>query len=317
MEDVRLREVAGQCAPLHGLLTQESVSRQVEVDVVLVRTPLLRPEDEQTGVDAHAAKRVDVCPAGAGQVDREVEDAGVDRWGHSATIRSAAVPAALKRRLYRAVRDVRHPRRAVERRQIREEVARFLGGRAALVRYEREVRDSGLVDHLLRTAGDHYAAVTAAGHSLGAIGYAEGTFLYAVLRTVRPQVVVETGVANGFSTAFSLLALRANGEGHLHSIDLPREVGREYEPGTFYEGEGRAGIPPGFESGWLIPPELKDTEGYYTAVSKNTLVFMSNSKLLKEKHLKAPTSWMDLLDPGYKGQIQTADARTSGTALTP
>src|SRR5438132_11885393 len=65
-----------------------------------------------------------------------------------------------------------------------------------------------------------------------------------------------------------------------------------------------------------IPPELKDTEGYYTAVSKNTLVFMSNSKLLKEKHLKAPTSWMDLLDPGYKGQIQTADARTSGTALT-
>jgi len=126
------------------------------------------------------------------------------------------------------------------------------------VRYEREVRDSGLVDHLLRTAGDHYAAVTAAGHSLGAIGYAEGTFLYAVLRTVRPQVVVETGVANGFSTAFSLLALRANGEGHLHSIDLPREVGREYEPGTFYEGEGRAGIPPGFESGWLIPPELKD-----------------------------------------------------------
>ena len=100
--------------------------------------------------------------------------------------------------------------------------------------------------------------MTAAGHSLGAIGYAEGTFLYAVLRTLRPQVVVETGVANGFSTAFSLLALRANGEGHLHSIDLPREVGREYEPGTFYEGEGRAGIPPGFESGWLIPPELKD-----------------------------------------------------------
>jgi hypothetical protein len=168
------------------------------------------------------------------------------------------VPAALKRRLSRAARDVRHPRRAVERRQIREEVARFLGGRAVLERYEREVRESGLVEHLLQKGREQHEAVTAGGHSLGAIGYAEGAYLYAVLRTVRPLVAVETGVANGFSTAFSLLALQANGEGHLHSIDLPREVGREYEPGTFYEGEGRAGIPPGSESGWLIPAELRE-----------------------------------------------------------
>src|SRR5262249_58392227 len=62
--------------------------------------------------------------------------------------------------------------------------------------------------------------------------------------------------------------------------------------------------------------ELKDRDAYYTAVAKNTLIFMSNAKLLKEKNLKPPTSWMDLLDPAYKGQIQTADARTSGTALT-
>jgi predicted O-methyltransferase YrrM len=75
---------------------------------------------------------------------------------------------------------------------------------------------------------------------------------------VQPQIAVETGVANGFSTAFSLLALQANGEGHLHSIDLPREVGRDYEPGTFFEGEGRAGIPAGSEPGWLIPADLKE-----------------------------------------------------------
>ena len=65
-----------------------------------------------------------------------------------------------------------------------------------------------------------------------------------------------------------------------------------------------------------IPAEFKDREAYYTAVAKNTLVFMSNAKLLKDKGLKPPTSWNDLLDPAYKGQIQTADARTSGTALT-
>jgi predicted O-methyltransferase YrrM len=140
-----------------------------------------------------------------------------------------------------------------------------------LIRYEREVRESGLVDHLLQKGREHYDSVTAAGHSLGAIGYAEGTYLYAVLRTVQPTVAVETGVANGFSSAFSLLALQANGEGHLHSIDLPREIGREYETGTFYEGEGRAGIPSGAESGWLIPEELKARWTLVTGKSQDEL----------------------------------------------
>jgi hypothetical protein len=160
----------------------------------------------------------------------------------------------------RAVRAARQPRRVVDRRRIRSEVANFLGGRDVLARYEREVRDSSLMDHLLDRGREHQAAVaeSGGGHSLGAIGYTEGVYLYAVLREVRPSVAVETGVANGFSTAFSLLALQANGDGHLHSVDLPREVGRDYEPGTFHEGEGRAGIPPGSEPGWLIPRELKE-----------------------------------------------------------
>lgn len=89
-------------------------------------------------------------------------------------------------------------------------------------------------------------------------------------------------------------------------------------PGDGFAAAKEAGIlepyrPPTWDR---IPAELKDRGGYYTAVSKNTLLFMSNAKLLKEKNLKPPTSWMDLLDPAYKGQIQTADARTSGTALT-
>jgi iron(III) transport system substrate-binding protein len=89
-------------------------------------------------------------------------------------------------------------------------------------------------------------------------------------------------------------------------------------PGDGFAAAKAAGLiepyrPPTWER---IPAELRDRDGYYTAVSKNTLVFMSNAKLLKEKNLKPPASWMDLLEPAYKGQIQTADARTSGTALT-
>jgi predicted O-methyltransferase YrrM len=167
----------------------------------------------------------------------------------------------LKRTLSRAARSARHPRRVAESRRIRSEfVRRFLGGdRAALARYERELRATGLRDYLLERGFEHKLAVERSGErfSLGAIGYAEGTYLYSVVRTLRPRVAVETGVANGFSTAFLLQALHANGEGHLHSIDLPREVGRVYEPGTFYDGEGRAGIPPGSEPGWLVPDELR------------------------------------------------------------
>ena len=191
-----------------------------------------------------------MCPAGAGEVDREVEDAGVHAGND--TIRG------LKRTLYRAARNVRHPRRLVEARRIRAEVTGFLGGDAVLRGYERELDASGLREHLLEKGREHAAAVGGSGHSLGAIGYAEGGYLYAIYRHLRPAVAVETGVANGFSTAFALLALDRNGKGRLHSVDLPREVGRDYEAGTFYEGEGRAGIPSGSEPGWLIPPELKE-----------------------------------------------------------
>jgi predicted O-methyltransferase YrrM len=124
--------------------------------------------------------------------------------------------------------------------------------------YAREVRASGLMEHLFERAREHASEVGGSGHSLGAIGYTEGVYLYAVLRRLRPEVAVETGVANGFSTAFALLALDKNRSGSLHSVDLPREVGRDYDEGMFYEGEGRAGIPSGSKSGWLIPPELKE-----------------------------------------------------------
>jgi len=44
---------------------------------------------------------------------------------------------------------------------------------------------------------------------------------YQICRILRPEVVVETGVAYGVTSAFILEALAANGSGILHSIDLP------------------------------------------------------------------------------------------------
>jgi len=65
-----------------------------------------------------------------------------------------------------------------------------------------------------------------------------------------------------------------------------------------------------------LAPRFKDPEGYWVGIADDPLVFMSNNKFLKEKNLNPPTSWNDLLGPAYKGMIQMADARTSGTAVT-
>jgi len=66
----------------------------------------------------------------------------------------------------------------------------------------------------------------------------------------------------------------------------------------------------------ILPSRFKDPEGYWVGIADDPLVFMSNNKFLKEKNLNPPTSWYDLLHPAYKGMIQMADARTSGTAVT-
>jgi len=65
----------------------------------------------------------------------------------------------------------------------------------------------------------------------------------------------------------------------------------------------------------VLASRFKDPNGYWIGIADDPLVFMSNAKFLKENNLKPPTSWEDLLNPAYKGMIQMADARTSGTPL--
>jgi predicted O-methyltransferase YrrM len=64
---------------------------------------------------------------------------------------------------------------------------------------------------------------------------------YAAVRALAPACIVETGVANGVSSAYLLLALHKNGKGHLHSIGLA-------DP---------AFLPAGAAPGWLVPSWLR------------------------------------------------------------
>jgi predicted O-methyltransferase YrrM len=153
-----------------------------------------------------------------------------------------------------------------ERRLDRGLTERFLGDPEALARAEQEIAASGLVEHLEEQAALFWKTVEGetrghrynTGRATGREGYGEGVRLYAVLRTLRPAVAVETGVCNGVSSAFLLLALHSNGGGELHSIDLPEIAGEDYEAGTFWDGKGGAVIPAGREPGWMIPERLRD-----------------------------------------------------------
>lgn len=53
----------------------------------------------------------------------------------------------------------------------------------------------------------------------------EGLVYYSLIRQARPEIVVETGVANGRSSTFMLEALERNGHGRLISIDIAADVG--------------------------------------------------------------------------------------------
>lgn len=49
--------------------------------------------------------------------------------------------------------------------------------------------------------------------------------LYALVRRLRPRIVIEMGVGNGHSSYYILRALQANGDGRLYSFDIVKEAG--------------------------------------------------------------------------------------------
>lgn len=64
--------------------------------------------------------------------------------------------------------------------------------------------------------------------------------LYIVMRSLRPERVVETGVARGLSSLVILAALKENGRGHLYSIDFPISkdwLGGSGTPGYLVKGD--------------------------------------------------------------------------------
>jgi len=77
---------------------------------------------------------------------------------------------------------------------------------------------------------------------------------YGIVRSTRPRIVIETGIAAGISSAHLGAALLENGEGSLVSIDLPPEGPIVLDDGAVFDWSV-SGV------GWAIPPDIREHLG--------------------------------------------------------
>jgi predicted O-methyltransferase YrrM len=138
---------------------------------------------------------------------------------------------------------------------------RTFGGSNNAVVTRRELEQDAVHAHLLR-AEEEYRTL-APDFAAGSVHPSEGALLFGLVRALAPKVVIETGTANGVSTAYLLAALRRNGSGRLISIDLPFTADSEgalqgIVEGTEIDLYDASPVPPGKEPGWAVPDEYRD-----------------------------------------------------------
>lgn len=88
------------------------------------------------------------------------------------------------------------------------------------------------------------------------VGFSESRILYLLTRYYTPNIIIDTGVFHGLSSAMFLLGLHKNKKGHLYSIDFPmakrKDISEEKKQNSI------ASFPRGKSEGWLVPEILRD-----------------------------------------------------------
>lgn len=186
----------------------------------------------------------------------------------------------------------------------------------ALRRYRSELSESGIPDLLLqRGAGLPFARELP-----------QGALLYLLVRALRPQRIVETGVRPGYSTAWLLAGLDANAEGELVSLGPGPTAGRSTGVHEVTVGQF---VAPALRGRWTLV--LGNTEDHLRSIlaSGNVDLFfydngpdldraqfelragwaaLSARGVLVAHHIEANSAWMEfcrgqgmppqMLDPG-------------------
>lgn len=97
-------------------------------------------------------------------------------------------------------------------------------------------------------------------------------FLYSLIRNKKFNLVLETGVLHGLTSAWILKALKDNDNGKLISIDLPRRDWKDFFGNKLFGPGGEAEFEiKNEEPGWAIPLNLKNYWELYLGPSSKYL----------------------------------------------
>ena len=158
---------------------------------------------------------------------------------------------------------------------------------ADLQQYRRELKGGPLPDLLLqRGAGVAFTRELP-----------QGALLYLIVRATRPARIVETGVRPGYSTAWMLAALDANGDGELTSLGPGPSAGRS--PAVRDYGVGQF-VAPSLRGRWTLA--LGNTEERLREVLGSSrgvdLFFYDNGPLSARARFELRAAWEALSPRG-------------------
>lgn len=136
------------------------------------------------------------------------------------------------------------------------------GSSSSAAEFRVELQTSGLVDQLNSQLTEEFSRLV--GQKVrgkaavpGGMRALHAELLWVLVRSRKPQTIVETGVCNGLSSAVLLEALDRNGSGQLISVDLPEFTDPDLNTCEFWDGKGGAAIPASKEVGWLVREDLR------------------------------------------------------------
>ncbi len=156
-----------------------------------------------------------------------------------------------------------------------------------LQQFRRELKEGHLPDLLLqRGAGIAFARELP-----------QGALLYLIVRAARPHRIVETGVRPGYSTAWMLAALDANGSGELTSLGPGSATGRS--TGVRDVGVGQF-VAPALRSRWTLAlgnteERLRELLGASHGVD---LFLYDNGPIVARARFELRAAWEALSDQG-------------------
>ncbi len=93
---------------------------------------------------------------------------------------------------------------------------------------------------------------------------------YALVRLLKPEIVLETGGTPGSSSAFMLRAMQRNGHGRLVTLDLP-SLAMMKNIQTPGETIWYANMPTDLPPGWLVPDSLRSRHHQVLGDARETL----------------------------------------------